>query len=47
MNGSEAKLLFREKNGELVSCVLEKDVPAVLGGLHEGHGHFANGITRG
>ena len=45
VDGTEVKHFFREKNGELASCVLEKDVSGVLTSLHEGHGHFANGIT--
>ena len=47
VDGREAKLFFREKNGELASCLLENNVPAVLASLHEGHGYFANGITLG
>jgi len=47
VDGSKAKLFFREKNGQLASCVLVKDVAVVLASLHEGHGHFANSITLG
>jgi len=47
VDGSEARLFFRENNGELASCVLENDVPVVLASLHEGHGYFTNGITLG
>ena len=41
----DPKLFYREKNGELASCVLESDVEKVLTDLHEGHGHFASSIT--
>jgi len=47
VDGAEPKLFFRERNGELASCVLEQEVPKVLADLHQGHGHFANGITLG
>jgi len=40
VDGTEVKHFFREKNGELASCVLEKDVSGVLTSLHEGHGHL-------
>jgi len=41
----DPKIFYREKNGELTSCVLEEDVTKVLHNLHEGHGHFATQIT--
>ena len=43
----DPKLFYREKNGELASCVLEEDVSKVLRDLHEGHGHCAARITLG
>ena len=47
MDGVDLKLFYREKNGELATCVLEENVPKVLRDLHEGHGHFAARITLG
>jgi hypothetical protein len=47
VDGFEAKLFYREKNGELAGCVLEEEVEAALTNLHEGHGHFATSITLG
>jgi len=47
MDSMEPRLFFREKNGELASCVLEKDIAKVLISLHEEHGHFATRITLG
>ena len=47
VDGVEPKLFYRERNGELASCVLEEDIEKVLTNLHEGHGHFAIGITLG
>ena len=47
VNGVDPKLFYREKNGELATCVLEENVPKVLRDLHEGHGHFAARITLG
>ena len=47
VDGNQPKLFFREKNGELASCVLEGDIERVLATLHEGHGHFATTITLG
>ena len=41
------KLFFREKNGELATCILEDQVKNTLNQLHEGHGHFAGRITLG
>ena len=46
VEATEPKLFYREKNGELASCILETDVRKVLADLHEGHGHFAVNITR-
>ena len=36
-DGSEPKLFFREKNGELSTCILENDIKKTLTSLHEGH----------
>jgi len=47
VDGEDPKLFFREKNGELASCVLEEDVSKVLQDLHAGHGHYASRITLG
>ena len=47
IDGREPGLFFREKNGELASCILEKDVRKVHNDLHEGHGYFASRITLG
>jgi len=47
IDGREPGLFFRENNGELASCILEKNVRKVLNDLHEGHGHFASRITLG
>lgn len=47
VDGRDPKIFYREKNGELASCVLEEDVTKVLHNLHEGHGHFATRITLG
>ena len=47
IDGREPGLFFREKNGELASCILEKHVRKVLNDLQEGHGHFASRITLG
>jgi len=47
VDGTEPKLFFREKNGELATCILENEVQEVLNQLHEGHGHFAAKITLG
>jgi len=47
VDGNQPKLFFREKNGELASCIFEEDVERVLTSLHEGHGHFATTFTLG
>jgi len=47
VDGVDPKLFYREKNGELATCVLEADIPKVLRELHEGHGHFAARIRLG
>ena len=47
IKGTKPKLFFREKNGELATCILEDEVKLVLNQLHEGHGHFAARITLG
>ena len=47
VDGAEPRLFFRERNGELASCIKEEDVVRTLRNLHEGHGHFAVGITLG
>lgn len=47
VDGAEPRLFFREKNGELATCILEGEVKATLNQLHEGHGHFAARITLG
>ena len=43
----DPKLFYRERNGELASCILEVDIPKVLRELYEGHGHFATRIALG
>ena len=45
--GREARMYWKERDGELALCVLEDEVEKVLRGLHDGHGHFAAGITAG
>jgi len=40
-------LFYGEGDGQLSSCILEKDVTRVLMELHEEHGHFAAGVTKG
>jgi len=45
VEAAEPRLVFREKDGELATWVLEEDVVRRLANLHEGHGHFANNIT--
>jgi len=47
VDGRDSKIFYREKNGELASCVLVEDVTKVLHNLHQGHGHFATRITLG
>ena len=47
VEGREVKLLWKEKDGQLALCVLEEDVERVLADLHDGHGHFAAGLTGG
>ena len=47
VEGGETKLFWKEKDGQLALCILEGDVGRVLGDLHDGHGHFAAGITGG
>ena len=43
----KARLFFREKNRELASWVLEKDIAKILTSLHEEYGHFGAWITLG
>jgi hypothetical protein len=45
MDTAEARLFYRERNGELAGCVVEGEVAATLGRIHDNHGHFAHGIT--
>ena len=45
--GQEARLYWQESDGQLAACVLEEEVERVLMNLHDGHGHFAAGITGG
>ena len=45
--GANVGLFYREGDGQLSSCILEKDVARVLMELHEEHGHFAAGVTKG
>ena len=47
VEGRDGKLIWREKDGQLALCVLEEEVGKVLRRLHDGHGHFAAGITEG
>ena len=47
VEGKEGKLIWREKDGQLALCELEGEVGRVLERLHDGHGHFAAGITEG
>jgi hypothetical protein len=42
---SEVRLFYREKNGELATCITEADVVSALGRMHDNHGHFSHGIT--
>lgn len=45
--GNEARLVWKERDGQLALCVLEEEVERVLEDLHDGHGHFAAGVTGG
>jgi len=45
VEGAKVGLFYREGDGQLSSCILEKDVARVLMELHEEHGHFAAGVT--
>ena len=47
VEGRETRLFWREVDGQLALCVLEEEVERVLRDLHDGHGHFAAGITAG
>ena len=47
VEGREGKLIWQETDGQLAMCVLEEEVGKVLRRLHDGHGHFAAGITAG
>ena len=47
VDGKETKLFFRERDGQLASCVLEGEVEKTLHILHEGHGHFATKVSMG
>lgn len=47
LEGKEPRLAWQERDGQLAYCVLEDEVERVLTELHEGHGHFAAGITAG
>ena len=45
--GREPKLFWKETDGQLAVGVLEDEVERVLRKLHNGHGHFAVGLTAG
>src|SRR5205807_9488963 len=47
VEGSEMGLFYREKDGQLARCMLKGEVKRVLHVLHEEHGHFAAGVTKG
>ena len=47
VDGGEARLVWKERDGQLALCVLEEEVERVLADLHDGHGHFAAGVTGG
>ena len=47
VKGRDTRLFWREVDGQLVLCVLEEEVERVLRDVHDGHGHFAAGITAG
>lgn len=47
VEGREAKLFWKEVDGQLAVCVLEAEVEKVLRDLNDGHGHFAAGLTAG
>ena len=47
VDGREARLFWREGDGQLAMCVLEGEVEKLLRDLHDGHGHFAAGVTAG
>ena len=47
VEGSEVSLFYREGDGQLSRCILEDEVKRVLRELHEEHGHFAAGVTKG
>ena len=47
VEGREPRLYWKERDGQLALCVLEGEVEKVLRDLHDGHGHFATGITAG
>jgi len=38
------QLLYRERNGELSTCVRHRDIHDILYRLHDCHGHFAPGL---
>ena len=47
VDAERPRLFYRERNGELSTCIRENEVEGVLRSLHEGHGHFAVGLTLG
>jgi len=47
VEGRETCLFYKERDGQLGRCVLESEVKRVLNELHEEHGHFAAGVTKG
>ena len=47
VDGREARLFWREGDGQLAMCVLEGEVGKVLRDLQDGHVHFAAGLTAG
>lgn len=47
VEGKGGKLIWREKDRQLVLCGLEGEVGMVLERLHSRHGHFVAGVTEG
>lgn len=46
-DGREARLIWKERDQQLVFCVLEDEVGKVLADLHDGHMYFAAGVQEG
>ena len=38
-------LLYTERNGARAPCIVGEEIPAILGHLHDGHGHYSHIIT--